>query len=347
MEAKSLDEDQTDMTADRPNGRATSHDVAKKAGVSRATVSYVVNGVPGKVTTETRERVLAAAADLGYTQYGPGRTLKSGVSDIVLFVLNDLPVGHALNTLLDELEAKLAEHSLSLVLFRVSEHGNSVSRVWREIGPCAVLGLDAITDADAREMRDAELDVFRLDLQAGGQTGDLIQSQTDVGQAQVRFLAERGHEHLGYAYPEDPRVTHFASLRLQGAVAACQELGLAPLDIRTVPLDLPEATGAVEPWTTAGSPVTAVCAYNDGIAFALLAAIRENGMSVPDDLAVIGVDNDPIGQLLSPSLTTIDTRHVQVADELARLVIESRRGGSPSIRPIPQRYEVIVRGSAP
>lgn len=346
MEAESVDLDQTDMT-DRPNGRATSHDVARLAGVSRATVSYVVNGIPGKVTVETRERVLAAAAELGYTQYGPGRTLKSGVSDVVLFVLNDLPVGHALNTLLDELETKLAEHGLSLVLFRVSEHGNSVSRVWREIGPCAVLGLDAISDADAREMRAAELDVFRLDLQAGGQPGDLLQSQTDVGKAQVRFLAERGHEHLGYAYPEDPRVTHFASLRLEGAAAACEELGLPALDVRTVPLDLPGAIVAVEPWTSADPPITAVCAYNDGIAFALLAAFRENRTRVPQDLAVIGVDNDPIGDLLSPGLTTIDTRHAQVADELARLVIESRRGETPSIRPIPQRYEVIVRGSAP
>ena len=331
----------------RSNGRATSRDVAKLAGVSRATVSYVVNGVPGKVTPETRERVLAAAAELGYTQYGPGRTLKSGVSDVVLFVLNDLPVGHALNSLLDELETKLAEHELSLVLFRVGDHGNPVSRVWREIGPCAVLGLDAITDADAGEMRDAGLDVFRLDLQASGQPGDLTQSQTDVGEAQVRFLAERGHERLAYAYPEDPRVSHFATLRREGARSACRDLGLPELEVRTVPLDLQGATTAVRPWTAADSPISAVCAYNDGIAFALLAAIRENGKRVPQDLAVIGVDNDPVGELLSPGLTTIDTRHVQVGDELARLVIEARRGTSPSIRPIPQRYDVVVRGSAP
>ena len=249
--------------------------------------------------------------------------------------------------LLDELETKLAEHELSLVLFRVGDHGNPVSRVWREIGPCAVLGLDAITDADAGEMRDAGLDVFRLDLQASGQPGDLTQSQTDVGEAQVRFLAGRGHERLGYAYPEDQRVTHFATLRLEGARSACRDLGLPELDVRTVPLDLHGAIAAVHPWTATDPPITAICAYNDGIAFALLAAIREHGKRVPEDVAVIGVDNDPIGELTSPGLTTIDTRHVQVGDELARLVIEARRGTSPSIRPIPQRYDVVVRGSAP
>ena len=61
-----------------------------------------------RITPETRERVLVAAAELGYSQFGPGRTLKSGRSDVVLFVLSDLPVGHALNSMLDELEAKLA-----------------------------------------------------------------------------------------------------------------------------------------------------------------------------------------------------------------------------------------------
>jgi DNA-binding LacI/PurR family transcriptional regulator len=310
-------------------------------------VSYVVNGVPGKVTPETRERVLAIAAELGYSQYGPGRTLKSGVSDVVLLVLTDLPVGHALNSLIDELESRLAEAGLSLVLFRVSERANPVSRVWREIGPCAVIGLDTIDDVDAAEMRDAGIDVFRLGLADANAPGVLVQSQTSVGEAQVRHLAGRGHRHLGFAYPEDPRVRHFADLRLEGVMAAAAARGLPPIDVRIVPLGLPRAVSAVEPWLADTSPITAVCAYNDGIAFAILAAVRQHGRRVPEDLAVIGVDNDPVGELMSPTLTTVDTRHVQVGDELARLVILSRRHRGPAIRPIPQEYQVIVRGSAP
>ncbi len=333
--------------AGTPSGRVTSSDVARRAGVSRATVSYVVNGVPGQVTPETRARVLAVAAELGYSQYGPGRTLKSGVSDVVLFVLNDLPVGYAINSLLDELEAKLSDRGLSLVLFRVSDRGNAVSRVWREIGPCAVVGLDAIDDDDASEMRDAGLAVFRLGLQASAREGVLLQSQTNVGDAQVRYLAGRGHRFLGFAYPEDERVRHFADLRLQGAIAAARALGLPEIDVRTIPMHLAGAVTGVAPWVTEASTVSAVCAYNDGIAIALLAALREHGRRVPDEIALIGVDNDPMGELTSPSLTTIDTRHVQVADELARLVIESRHRASPGIRPIPQEYRVIVRGSAP
>jgi DNA-binding LacI/PurR family transcriptional regulator len=330
-----------------PGRRVTSSDVAKKAGVSRATVSYVVNDVTDiRLTPETRARVLAAAAELGYSQYGPGRTLKSGRSDVVLFVLNDLPVGHALNSLLDELEAKLAENGLSLVIYRVGSRGNPVSRIWREIGPCAVIAMDAIDDRDAGEIRTAGVAVLRLNLRGGDEPGALIQSQTDVGAAQVRYLAERGHRRLGFAYPDDPRVESFASPRLEGARSAARELGLPDLDVRTIPLDPTTASIGVRPWTKPPRPISAICAYNDNVAFAVLAGLRHDGVAVPDEIAVIGVDNDPTGALVSPSLTTIDTRHVEVADELARLVTAGRTRPVPSIRAVPQPYSVIVRESA-
>lgn len=330
------------------SGRVTSAAVAKRAGVSRATVSYVVNDVPGvRLTSETRERVLAAAAELGYSKYGPGRTLKSGRSDVVLFVLTDLPVGHALNALLDELEARLAGADLSLVLFRVNERGNPISRIWREIGPSAVIGMDAIGDDDAREMRSAGIDVIRLVLQDGDEPGVLSQSQTDVGKAQVHHLASRGHRRLGFAYPDDPRVHTFAELRLQGALSAVRELGLADLDVRTVPLERAAAASAVAPWTPGRSGVTGVCAYNDQTAFAVVSGLRDNGAAIPDDVAVIGVDNDPVGELISPTLTTVDTRHVEVGDELARLVIAMRERGEPDLHAVPQPPRVIVRQSAP
>lgn len=329
-------------------GRVTSADVARLAGVSRATVSYVVNDVPGvKLTPGTRERVLAAAAELGYSKYGPGRTLKSGRSDVVLFVLTDLPVGHALNALLDELEARLAEADLSLVLFRVSGRGNPISRIWREIGPSAAIGLDAIDDNDAREMRAAGIDVIRLVLRDGDEPGVLSQSQTDVGRAQVHHLANRGHRRLGFAYPDDARVKAFADLRLQGAMDAVHDLELPDLDVRTVPLERDGAAAAMLPWASGPATVTGICAYNDQTAFAVLAGLRQNGVRVPEDVAVIGVDNDPMGELVSPTLTTVDTRHVEVGDELARLVIASRENREPNIHAAPQRPKIIVRESAP
>jgi DNA-binding LacI/PurR family transcriptional regulator len=328
--------------------RVTSADVARLAGVSRATVSYVVNGVPDiKITPATRERVLGAAAELGYSQFGPGRTLKSGRSDVVLFVLRDLPVGHALNLMLDELEVRLAAVDLSLVMFRVNERGNPLSRIWREIGPCAVIGVDSISDPEADEMTAAGIDVFQLNLGIEDGSGSLTQSQLEVGETQVRHLVQGGHRRLAYAYPDDPRVEGFARLRSQGAAAAAERLGLPPLDIRVVPIDREGAAAAVRPWLERPEPITGVVAYNDVVALASLAGLQRNGAEVPRDIAVIGVDNDPLGSVSTPTLTTIDAGHVATADELARLVILARQGGAETGKAIAHANTVIVRESAP
>jgi DNA-binding LacI/PurR family transcriptional regulator len=328
--------------------RVTSADVARLAGVSRATVSYVVNGVPDiKITAATRERVLDAAAELGYSQFGPGRTLKSGRSDVVLFVLQDLPVGHALNLMLDELAVRLAAIDLSLVMFRLSQRGNPLSRIWREIGPCAVIGMETINDAEADEMLAAGIDVFRLNLGTEDGSGALTQSQLEVGETQVRHLVAGGHRRLGYAYPDDPRVEAFARLRRQGAMAAAERLGLPPMDVVVVPIDRDAAAAALKPWVTRAEPITGVVAYNDIVALATLAGLQRNGVNVPREVAVIGVDDDPLGAVSTPTLTTIDAGHLATADELARLVTLARQGDPDTGAPIPHPNRVIVRESAP
>ena len=325
--------------------RVTSADVARRAGVSRATVSYVVNGVSEvRLAPKTRERVLAAAAELGYSQYGPARTLKSGRSDVVLFVLSDLPVGHAVNTLLDELEARLAVRDLSLVIFRISQRGNRLSRIWREIGPCAVVGLDAVFESEAAEMRAAGIDVFLMNLVES--SGLMTQSQLEVGETQVRYLASRGRHRLGYAYPDDQRVETFSSLRLRGARSACRDLGIPDPDVRTIPLDRARAATEIAPWLEGPTPVSGVCAYNDVVAFAVLSALEVHGVEVPGGVAVIGVDNDPVGELISPTLTTVDIHHVDMADEIADLVVSARDGVAPPRRP-PHPATVVARGSTP
>ena len=227
--------------------RITSADVARHAGVSRATVSYVVNDVADAgISAETKERVLAAAAELGYSQYGPGRALKSGRSDVVLFVLNDMPVGHAINQLVHELQVRFGANGLSLVLYRVGPESNPLSRIWREIGPRAVIGFDSISSHDANEMRRAGIDVVRVSLGAADGPDVLTFAESSVGESQVRFLAGLGHRHIGYAYPDEPRVATFAIRRLEGARYACRDLGLPELEVRTVGIRRAEAGDTVQ-----------------------------------------------------------------------------------------------------
>src|SRR5919112_5700888 len=99
--------------------RVTATDVAREAGVSQATVSYVLNDTPGQSIPEaTRQRVREAVDRLGYTPHAAARALRMGRSDTVLFVLPSWPIGSALSTLIEGLSDGLEAHGLFLLTRR-------------------------------------------------------------------------------------------------------------------------------------------------------------------------------------------------------------------------------------
>jgi hypothetical protein len=102
---------------------------------------------------------------------------------------------------------------------------------------------------------------------------------------------------------DDPRLSVFAVPRLEGVRAACQRLGLAAPREQQVPLDPSAAAAALASFLPADEPITAICAYNDEVALAVLAGLRAHGLTAPTDIAVIGVDNIPAAVLAAPPLT--------------------------------------------
>ena len=82
----------------------------------------------------------------------------------------------------------------------------------------------------------------------------------------------------GFAYPKDLRLQYFAQPRLAGVREACTQLGLDPPIIVTMELTLTGAIDAIKVWIGATPPITAVCAYNDDIALALLVGMRQLGL---------------------------------------------------------------------
>ena len=132
--------------------RVTSGDVAKEAGVSRATVSYVLNDSPHqKIAEATRERVWEAAARLGYAPSAAARALRTGRSDIVLGVLPDWPIHHVLGRLIQQLTNAFAEHELTSCPGDRLEDGL--------VGPPLPQVLGAGDDLEHRRRRGVDLDL--------------------------------------------------------------------------------------------------------------------------------------------------------------------------------------------
>ncbi|GIG41189.1 LacI family DNA-binding transcriptional regulator [Cellulomonas phragmiteti] len=283
--------------------RVTSADVARESGVSRTTVSYVLNARADVVLTEaTRQRVLETAARLGYTPSAPARALRSGRSDLVLCVLPDWTIGPAIDTLLDHLTTALAEHGLS-VLVHIRRGARPLSDLWRAVTPCAVLGLLPFGEQDARAMRQAGIPVVGAALDEDPQPDVFAVPQASIGGLQADHLVSRGRRVLAYAAPHDDRVAAFADRRLAGVRAACERHGLPEPLVTAVDLDVASAADAVRGWHAGG--VTGVAAYNDEVALAVLAGVRAAGLDVPGDVAVIGVDDIPAARVAAPALTTV------------------------------------------
>lgn len=328
--------------------RTTSADVAHATGLSRTTVSYVLNDTPGhRVPEVTRQRVLAAAEELGYMPSVAARALRTGRSSIVLTILPDWPISPVLAELMERCSALFAEAGFTLVAHPPTGSTRPVAEVWKSINPAAVIVVDELSALETRAARSAGVEVLLTTLgePVGSSPGGVIVGQELIGHLQVTRLVETGRTRIGYARSSDPRLEVFDKPRHAGVRHACVEYGLPePLAV-DVPLEPSAAAQAVAHWLSTEPPVTGVCAFNDEIAIALLAAARTMGVRVPTDLAVIGCDDISLASVSDPPLTTVGldaaTLSVHLVDTAVRR-IEGRR-----VRRITEPlYKLVVRDSA-
>jgi DNA-binding LacI/PurR family transcriptional regulator len=330
-----------------PRRRATSADVAREAGVSRATVSYVLNRVPHQTIPEsTRQLVLEAAKRLNYTPSAAARTLRRGRSDLVLYTFADWPIGHNVAYNIENVSRELDKHGLTLVARHLERSARPLADLWSKISPVAVIGMEGFGQAEMAAMRAAGIQVVVAMVSDTPHPGVLTMPQRLWSRAQLEHLAATGHRRIGYALPTDPRLDIFAKPRLAGVREACAELGLAEPVVQVVAEDETSASRAVEAWRAGPSPVTAVCAYNDEVAFALLAGIRALGLVAPTDLAVVGMDDIPQAKFAVPPLTTVAVDVPAIAKHLALAVVRGLHGEPFPELPANGFCQLVVRESA-
>ena len=328
--------------------RVTSAQVAQHIGVSRATVSYVLNGVPNQsISPETRRRVIDAAQQLGYTPYAPARALRSGRSDVVLFLIPEWPIGPSIARLVEELSLSLAGQGLTLVVHAHPRSARPVDELWKAIAPAAVINHQALDDDEVQAVRRAGIQVvgpvFQFD--GAGTFGDF---QRGIGRTQAEHLIATGHRRLGYALPDDDRLLAFVEPRLDGVREACAAGGLDQPVTRIIGLDVAAAKRAITSWNRARPTVTGICAYNDEVALAVLAGMRSRQLTAPADLAVVGVDNIPAAALTHPALTSVATGMAEIGRHLAASVVHTLKGGDPPPPGAgPDIIRLVRRDSAP
>lgn len=338
---------------DRPR-RPTSADVAARAGVSRSTVSYVLSGsTQHSFPQATRDRVLLAASELGYTPHAAARALRRGTSGVVLLVLADVPIGANLGSMLAEMTTAVAATGRSLVTW-TGGVGPTLRETLAHLDPVVVLTMAPLAPAEADAVGNAGIPLVAMPY-AGSATQTVgpaapSRGELQVGALQLQHLAAHGHRRVAVLTVAEPRLALFAHGRVEGVRRAALDLGLdqPPVLALGEPDDtaVEEVAGALTGWVRGPAPVTALCCYNDLYAAVALAAAARCGLRVPQDLSVAGIDDDPLGRFLAPPLTTIrfDFR------DTARAVVEQVAAvleGAPLPPPGPssQVLRVVERAS--
>jgi DNA-binding LacI/PurR family transcriptional regulator len=312
----------------------TSADVARESGVSRATVSYVLNNAPDRsISAATRALVLETAERLGHVPYAPARALRSGRMNVVLAIVPGFSIGYVFDLALDSLNRELGNRGYALLVTRVNEEqeGLNLRELWGSVTPTLVLAMGGLP-AYARKF---------IDLSQAPLVEDHgIISHVDTGRMQAEYLIGHGHTRLAFGYPEDPSIDRYARQRLEGVREVCARHRIPEPVVGRVGTRIDGASDTVGHWRADG--VTAVCAHNDEIALMVMAAMTTAGLQPGIDLAVVGVDDIPLAAI---GLTTVaiatDVFTDAVVDNVVAVLED--RDPVPVTRPM---LSMIVRASA-
>lgn len=325
----------------------TIRDVAREAGVSVATVSRVFNH-SGPVKDETRRRITEVALRLRYAPNTMARSLSTRRTATVGVVLPDL-YGEFFSEVMRGVDQAARQEGYHVLVSSSHSDRSEIVAALRamrgRVDGLVLLAADLDTATLVANLPDRlPLVLLNSDLPDG--TFDSLNIDNFGGaRAVTEHLLRLGHRRIGLI--QGGERNHDARERLRGFRAALREAGVEYEEEWIAPGDFTESAGygAAERILAARVRPTAVFAANDSMAVGALSALRDAGLRVPDDMAVVGFDDVPIAQYVSPPLTTV---RVAIADLGARAVLRlfdaMRDDGSERGREI-LPTELVVRRS--
>jgi LacI family transcriptional regulator, galactose operon repressor len=322
---------------------ATSHDVARAAGVSQPTVSRALRGDP-RVAEVTRRRVARAAARLGYVASDRGRSLSTRRSGRIAVVVDDLDNPFYLE-LLDALHDRLERADTRMVV--LTPHRNDPLRVERLLDgsvDAVVLTTTTLDSPLPAELRARRFPFVLLNRVVDGLDADSCTVDNEAGGAEVaRALLGLGHTRVGALF--GPPNTSTGRDREHGFRAGA---GAALPDqlVRHGPFAFAYGHDAIGELLAARNPPTAVFCANDVVALGALNAARGLGVDVPEDLGIVGFDDISMAGWELVRLTTVRQDLRRMGEVAVELVLDRLAEPDRKARKVVLPAELVWRATA-
>lgn len=309
--------------------RPSMYDVAKAAGVSQTTVSFVVNDVAdANISQETRERVRAAVKELGWRPNAMARSLSMRRSQTIGLISDEVATSpHAGQIIQGAQDAAWARAKMLLVVNTGSNPELERAAVemllaWQVEGVIyATMYHRPVEPAPVY----AQVPTVLLDCFSPDRTlTSVVPDEEQCGYDATLYLIQRGHRRIGFINNSDPIPATVG--RMAGYQKALIEAGIPcePELVHACPGVAAESYRATLALLQQAERPTALFCFNDSMAMGVYDAIKQLGLSIPQDIAVIGCDNQElIATQLHPPLTTLALPHYEMGQWAVEYVIHA------------------------
>ena len=319
----------------------TIKDVAKAAGVSIATVSYVLNNDP-RIKKETAKKVLKASEELGYVASSFARSLKTNKTRIVLTVIPDFggPI-HA--EIIASIHKELKANNYQMLVCA----GDIAAEVLSKQLTDGVIVLDPSVSKevlkklaktrsvvfDIRNIYDDEDQVYVSKIDFSTPTKEMTKLIISEGYTKIGFM------HGNLDSPDNEK-------RFEGFLSALNENNLEPFCILKGNFIEEEGSIAIKNYLAEKNPLPEVLfCSNDEMAIGVIKTMTEMGYNLPEDMKIIGFDNIGACEYITPTLTTISFNRTEWAKSLAISMIELIENNDTNLEKFGPKYEIIRRNS--
>lgn len=332
----------------------TIKDVAREAGVSIATVSYVLNGKSQTISAETRARVWDAARKIGYRPNVTARNLRSSQSRLLGYAWHE-GSPEQLNTVLDRFSYALARaaEEAGYHMLTFTEQKSTPLPIYENLVRTGrvdgfILGSTVRDDPRVRFLLDEKFPFVSFG--RANDDWDFCWIDTD-GKAGVSgavdYLVSLGHKRIAMA--AWPEASLSGGFRVEGYTTGLRRAGITPNPAWLIRGENDELAGhdACSAWLEL--PVeerpTAVIAVSDVVAIGIMHEAELRGLRIGRDLSVIGFDDAPMAAYLRPALTTLRQPIAQIGAALVTMLDEVIKGNTPSQRHLLMPPHLVLRYS--
>lgn len=324
----------------------TIQEVARRAGVSSATVSRVLNG-NARVSAANRDRVRAAVAELAYRPNRVARSLRRQQTEIIGVIVSDIENPHFTQAVRAIEDAAYAE-GFRVLLCNTDETPEKQREYLEMLEAERVPGVILVPadpgDPTIAHLLDHNIPIVAFDRRVGDPRADSVTADNRAAaNAATRHLIDHGHTRIGFI----GGLAHIQTgvERREGYRQAMQDSGLASTEasgsFRIAAAE--EATGTL---LAAHPDLTALVVANNLMTIGALRAVRAQGRRVPDDIGIVAIDDPAWSELVDPPITSLAQPVRQMANEAVSILIERLRGNRDGSRHETFTFELRIRQSS-